>query len=286
MTRPARRRRRRTTLAIAPAWALLAAGAVSMVLPLIFLAATSLKANSDYASSPLSLPTEPVLDNFVRAWTEGQFSVFARNSGIVVVISVIAVVAIAALTAFPLVFITFRGRHTLLTSTIALMILPASVMVVPTFEVVLQLQLLSTYLGLILVYISVSLPFGIYVMASYYRNIPAELFDSASIDGASLFQTFRSIVLPLGRPALKTLTVLTALSLWNELLFGLVIMQNPARRTLTAGIALVNSSPQLGGETNTPVLAAALALAAAPPFLLYLLFNSSLARGMTAGAIK
>ena len=288
---PRRLARRGRTLSgprfgLAPAWVLLVIGAISAVAPIAFIALTSLRTNIDYAASPLSWPHRWTLGNFRAAWSQGHFGDYALNSALVVAVSVTLVVACSAAAAFPLTFFRFPGRRALLNAVIALMILPASIMVVPTFKLVLQLHLANSYVGLTLVYVSLSTPFGIYLLANFYRSIPVELLDAASIDGATTFQSFRMIVVPMAAPALRTLTVLTALSLWNELLFGLVIMQEPGKRTLTAGVALINSNPQLGGESNVPVLAAALALVSAGPFLLYLVFNSSLSRGMTAGALK
>lgn len=287
---PARTRRgggrRRVRWTLIPAWFLLVLGAASMVLPVLFILLTSFRTPKDYARDPASVPREWTLDNVRQAWTVGHFNEYAVNSLWVVAVATLLVVVVSALAAFPLVFIPFRGSQAALTAVIALMILPASIMVVPTFKVVLQLQLQSTYTGLILVYVALSCPFGIYILSNSYRAIPLELMDAAYLDGASQFKAFVTIIIPLAAPSLRTLTVLTALSLWNELLFSLVIMQAPEMRTLTAGVALINSNPQLSGVDNTPVLAAALGLTSVLPFVLYLIFNSSISRGMTAGALK
>lgn len=278
--------RQANPLFIFPVWLLMSVAALSMLAPVVFILFTSLRTYSDYTSNRLSLPQEWTLENYYVAWTEGHFSDYTFNSVLVVVISTIGVVVISALAAYPLVFMPLRGRSLMMTSIIALMVLPASILVVPTFQVVLALKLQSTYPGLILVYIALNVPFGIFLLANTYRAIPTELLDAASIDGASTFQTLRLVVIPMAAPALRTLTVLTAMGLWNELLFALVIMQDTSMRTLPVGVALINSNPIQGGAANLTVLAAALSLTASVPFIIYLAFNRSLARGMTAGALR
>jgi raffinose/stachyose/melibiose transport system permease protein len=269
-----------------PAWMGMVLLALSAVTPLIFVVSTALKTNAAYQDDSFGLTTHLTLANVRTALTTAGFDRYLLNTVGVVGVAVLCTLVLASMAGFAFTFLPFPGRGGGLLSVIALMILPPAVLAVPTFQLILDLGLLNSYAGLTLVYITISLPFGIYLMASFFRGVPGELLDAAWIDGASVFQAFRLIALPLAKPALKTLTVLTSLSLWNELLFGLLIMQDPQHRTLTVGLALLNSDPRLGGSPQTPVLAAALALSALPPFLLYMVFNRTLAQGLTAGALK
>ena len=288
--RPAARSRRRAVrgraLRLAPAWLLLTVGAATMLLPLLFIAVNAFKTPADYDRSALSLPRHPTLANFSDAWRKAGFSHYMLNSVGVVGISVIIVVTLSATAGYAFSFLDFPFRDAGLTTVVAMMILPVSALLVPTFEVVNKLHLLDSYTGLVVVYVAISLPFGVYVMASFFKAVPSQLLEAAWVDGASTLQTFTRIALPLALPALKTLTILTSLSLWNELLFALVIMQSPGHRTLTSGLALLQVDPASGGHPQTTVQAAALALAALPPFVIYLIFNRTVAQGLTAGALK
>jgi raffinose/stachyose/melibiose transport system permease protein len=258
-----------------PAWAMMALVSLSMLAPAVFLLFTSLRTYGDYSRNPLSIPREWTLENFSVALSAARLDEYAFNTVVVVVTATIAVVVVSALAAYPLVFMQLRGKALIMTSIIALMILPASI-----------LDLQSTYLGLILVYVGLTLPFGIFLLSNTYRSIPTELLGAAAIDGASSFQALRYVVLPMSAPALRTLTVLAALGYWNELLFSLVIMQDPSKRTLTSALALINTNPIAGGASNFTIQAAALSMTAAVPFILYLAFHRNLSQGMTAGALR
>ncbi|MDP3208053.1 MAG: carbohydrate ABC transporter permease, partial [Rhodoglobus sp.] len=141
----------------------------------------------------------------------------------------------------------------------------------------------NSYLGLILVYASLQLPFGIFMMWTFFQAVPQELIDAAQLDGASLFRTFRSVVLPLAGPAVLTLTTLTFLTLWNELLFSLIILQDAEKRTIIVGLSLLKATM---GVQSTTVLAAGMLVSVIPPLLLFVLFNRHITAGLTVGAVK
>ena len=151
---------------------------------------------------------------------------------------------------------------------------------VPFFHVVIDLGLLNSRIGLGIVYGAFFSPFGIYLMTTYYASLPNELMEAARVDGASVWQIYYNIVLPLGRPALVTLGILTTLNCWNDVLLALLVLQDT--RTLMVGIAA------LQGEygADIPVIAAAVIVAAAPVIGLFIFFQRRILGGIMLGSVK
>ena len=273
------RRAARTALV----WCIFAGLALATCYPLIFLTFTSLRTSSDYLDAPAAVPREWTLDNVVTAFTDAQIGRFAINSLIVVVAAVILLVVVSSLASYALTQFEFRLRGVTLVALAALMAVPVPLLMVPMFRIVLEVGLLNTRLGLVLVYTALSLPFNIYLLASYMRAVPREVIHAATIDGAGVMRIFWSVVLPLVRPGIVTLATLDFLFLWNELLFSLLILQEESTRTIMVGIT------QFRGQYSSPgigVISSALLLSALPPLLIFVFFNRSLTRGLTAGANK
>lgn len=280
------RRARRRQLTLAPATVVLLALAFTMVFPLFYLASTALRPASEYGSNPFTLPSTLTLDNIVAAWDSGQLGRLTLNSLLVVTVGVTIVVLVSSAAAFAIVHLPLptRLRSTSRAGAILLLALPASVLIVPVTSVVVDLGLMNTHLGLILVYASLQLPFGIFMMVAFFEGVPFEILEAAVVDGAGSVRQFFQIALPLARPAVATLAALTALMMWNELLFGLLILQDPSSRTITAGVALLKSA--FAGSSNASVQSAGLLIATIGPLVLFAIANRSLMRGLVAGAVK
>jgi ABC-type glycerol-3-phosphate transport system permease component len=270
------------TLKLVGAWLIFATLALSTIYPLLFLASTALRPKADYTANPAGLPGELTLDNFSGAFEQAHIGQYALNSLLVVVPAVVAVTVIATLAAYALVHFEIPLRRTALALVVLLMAIPPTILLIPVFKVVLDAGLLNDRLGLILVYTALMLPFGIYLLASFMRSVPKELLLAAQIDGAGPLRVLWSVVIPLVRPALLTLVTLTFLFLWNERLFSLVILQTEENRTIMVGIAQAQGQFQ----KNLGVVAAGLLLSMIPPLLIFAFFQRSLARGLTAGAVK
>lgn len=264
------------------AFGVLALMAVSAIYPLVFVGMTAFKTEAGYARDPVGPPSPPTLEFLGRALEAGRVVDYTLNSLLVVSAAVAIVVAVACPAGFALARLRFPGRTVLLVGIIGLMTIPAAVLMIPLFRLVGQIGLVNSYLGLILVYATLNLPFSIYLVAAYVSGLPREILEAAEVDGASLFGQLRSIVLPLSLPAVATIITLVFLWLWNELLFGLLILQDPDMRTLTVGLAT------LQGQHTTPVplLAAGLLISMGPVLVVFLVAQRHLARGLTAGAVK
>ena len=160
------------------------------------------------------------------------------------------------------------------------LIIPVQAILVPLVQTIRDLHMLNSHLGLGIIYGAFFSPFGVYLMTTYYSSLPKELMESAKIDGATLVQTYFLIVLPLGTPALFTLSILTTLHCWNDILLSLLVMQE--QRTLMVGIA------SLQGEysADIPLIAAAVVIGAAPVIAVFLFFQRKILGGITVGAVK
>ena len=163
---------------------------------------------------------------------------------------------------------------------LATLMIPVQVILVPFYQTMIALDLINRRIGLIIAYTAFFTPFSVYLMTAFYAAIPRSMAEAAAIDGASLWQIWRQVYLPLGKPALFTLGILNTLYCWNDLLIALLVLQKD--RTLMVGVA------SLRGEytTNVPLLAAGVVLAALPVILVYLAFQRRIVGGLTVGAVK
>jgi multiple sugar transport system permease protein len=254
--------------------------AMSTIFPLIFTLNTSLKSSRAFIADGLGLVTAPVGDNFATAWSSFNIGSYAANSAIATVIGVMTVLIVASMSGFALSHLRFRFRRQIFLLLLTGLIIPVQVIMVPFFHVVIDLGLLNSRIGLGIVYGAFFSPFGIYLMTTYYASLPKELMEAARVDGASVWQIYYNIVLPLGRPALVTLAILTTLNCWNDVLLALLVLQDT--RTLMVGIAA------LQGEygADIPVIAAAVIVAAAPVIGLFIFFQRRILGGIMLGSVK
>ena len=264
------------------AWLVLGALTLMSLYPFVFVTFTALKTRRDYAADPVGPPFEPTLEYLERALTTGNMLGYLLNSLIVVAIAVVLLLILASLAGYALSVLKFRGSNLVLLGIICLLAVPAAVVMIPLYRTVGQLGLLNTHIGLALTYTALQLPFSIYLMTNYFNGLPAEIIEAAEMDGASHLATFRDIGLPLSLPALSTMATLNFLWLFNELLFGLLIMQDDETRTLPVGLAT------LQGQNTTPVplLASGLLISLVPVLVVFFIAQRELARGLTVGAVK
>lgn len=254
--------------------------AISTIYPIVFAFNVALKSKRDYIMNRFGVTTDATFDNFGLAWVQAHLGSFFLNSVVVTAGAVFCLLIIASLAGFGFAVLGFRGRRVLFYVVLAALMIPVQVILVPFYQTMIALDLVNRRVGLILAYTAFFTPFSVYLMTAFYAAMPRELREAAAIDGASLWQTWRMVFLPLGKPALITLGILNTLYCWNDLLIALLVLQDD--RTLMVGIAA------LRGEytTNVPLLAAGVVLAAAPVIAVYLLFQRRIVGGITVGAVK
>lgn len=261
---------------------LLVALSLISLYPLWFVMQTALKTPAAYTLDPTGLPVHPTLANFAELFATMPFARWTLNSAVVAAVSVSAATLIAMLAAYALAFGRFVGRRAFLQLNIALMALPPVALVVPLFTVMVWSGLINTLPSVIVVYTGLLIPFSIFFLVNFFREVPLELIEAATIDGASPLRTLFRIVLPLSVATTATLVIVNAIWVWNELLFALVFLQDNDQRTLMAGLALFQGRY----STNEPLIMAGALLSILPLVVLYLGSQSFFVRGMTAGIGK
>ena len=252
------------------------------LVPTLFMILTALKSDEQYAVDKLGLPNVPVLDHFRAVLVDSPFITWMTNSLILVVGAVALSTVVSCLAAYAISRMHFKGRGVLLAINTSLMAVPPIVMIVPLFVLYSRLGLISTYQGAIIIYAGLITPFSVYLLTTFFRTVPKELFESAHIDGAGDFQILWKIVLPLSLPALVTLVVVNALYVWNDLLIAIIFLQDDAKRTLMAGISVFQGRY----NNQVPLTMAGMVIASAPMLILYIAFQKYFIRGLMAGAIK
>jgi ABC-type glycerol-3-phosphate transport system permease component len=262
-----------------PIFIVLLAIAASTVYPLLFLGLNALKDRTDYYANAYGLPRELYLGNFTILVENYNILRALLNSIFVTGVAVTATLLIATIASFALAKVDFVGQRVLFSLIVAFLLVPGQVLLIPIYLLFSRLDLVNNYLSVILIYTALALPFGTFFLTSSFRAIPTELIEAARIDGASLFHAFRTIVLPIGSPSIMTLAVLSFLTMWNELLLGMMLLPDESKRLLTPTIALL-----LGRLlTNQPLLMAALLISSVPTILMLIVFSRYLIRGITLG---
>jgi ABC-type glycerol-3-phosphate transport system permease component len=262
--------------------ALMLSMAVAAIYPVYYMIETSLKTRKAWLTDQFGLPLPPTLDNYTALLQDGRIPIWFMNSVIVTTASVVAATVVATLAAYAIARLTFRGRTFLLRVLVALMVIPPAVLIVPLFLGLQPLGLVNTYQGVVLIYTGMLVPFSVYMLSSFFRTLPGEIFEAARIDGASTLRILWSIVVPLSGPGFVTLIVVNAMWVWNELLIALVFLQDDKLRTLMAGLTTLRGR----FAVNEPLVMAGMFLGALPILLLFLFGQRFFVRGLVAGAVK
>jgi len=252
------------------------------LVPSIFMILTSLKSQDEYTFNKVGLPQALVFDHFKSILFDSPLFAWMGNSAILAGGAVLLSTVISCLGAYAIAMMRFKGRSLLFSVSTALMAVPPVVMIVPLFVLYTHLDLISTFRGTIVIYAGLITPFSVYLLTTFFRTLPKEIFESARIDGAGEFFILWKIVLPLSLPALLTLVVVNALYVWNDLIIAIIFLQDDAKRTLMAGISVFQGRY----EAQIPLTMAGMVIASAPMVILYIAFQKYFIRGLMAGAIK
>jgi ABC-type glycerol-3-phosphate transport system permease component len=256
--------------------------AVVVLAPLVYILIASFKTKMDYVRNQIGLPNPFVLDNYRRLMEDGQLFKWFGNSAIVTILSVAVAVSVGALGAYGFSRFNFPAKEKIFNLVIALMIIPPIVMIIPLFVLASRAGLVNTYWSAAIIYTGLMLPFAVYLLRNFFVTIPESIVDSAKIDGCSDFGIFAKIVLPLSRSALITLTVVSVLWVWNELLIALIFLQREELTTLVVGLIRFQGRFRI----DQPVILAGIFASMVPMIVIYLLGQRFFVSGLTAGALK
>jgi raffinose/stachyose/melibiose transport system permease protein len=259
--------------------------ALAALAPLIIMAFNSLRTEQDLANQPLGLPLHPAFGNYSRAWSEGNFSTYFVNSVVITVCSVVLGTGVSVLAAYPLGRYRFRGRGVLSSYFLAGLMLPIRLGAVPVFYLVNSLTQslpgVDTRFWLICVYAGSGVPFSVFVLTAFFRQLPMELEEAARIDGAGELRIFARIMVPMVRPALTTVALFQFIPLWNDFFFPLVLLKDD-QWTLPTGLT------RFFGEFESAhaQLSAGLVITTIPLVVLFLVATKQIVAGLTAGMSK
>lgn len=261
---------------------LLAAFSLLCLFPLYFLFVTAFKTRGEYLTNLFGVPLAPMLDNFVTVFRGRRFLLWFLNSVILTAGAVTAGLLISLAAAYAFAKMRFRFRDQLFGFLLVLMIVPPVVMVIPLFKIMIAAGILNTYVSVIVIYTGLTLPFSVYLLASFFRTVPGAIVDSARIDGCRDLRVLSSIMVQLAAPAIITTVLVNALWVWNELLIAVIFLQRDELKTLMVGLTIFKSRYNL----DIPVTMAGLVLATIPMLALYFAGQKYFIRGMVAGAVK
>ena len=262
--------------------AILVVALIACLFPLLWMITNSFKTSEEIFLKSLHLPSTVSFGVFPRAWDIAKFSSAVPNSFYLTVLNVIYIIALSSLAAYPIARMQFIGRSFFNWLLIASIMLSPQILLIPSFFQMRSLGLLNNLLSVVFVFGTLVIPFASYLLISFFKEIPIDIEESTKMDGCSSFRFFISFMLPLSKPVLSSLVILTSLWSWNEYLFSLTFLQTSTARTIP---------PQLSWffgryYTDWGGLFAALTIAVVPLVILYLFLQRYFIRGLTAGAVK
>jgi multiple sugar transport system permease protein len=253
------------------------------LLPVAWVVSLSLKPAADLNNGRF-LPRRISLEHYRAIFADPQFPAALWNSIGIAGIATLLSVLLAMLAAYAIVRLRFRGRQLVLAAALSIAMFPPVAVIGPLFELWRNLGLYDTWLGLILPYMTFTLPLAISTLAAFFREIPWALDQAARVDGATPLQAFRYVILPLAAPGVFTAAILVFIFAWNDFLFASALTSTNAARTVPAAIAFFTGSSRF--ELPTGAIAAASVVVTLPVTLLVLLFQRRIVAGLTAGAVK
>jgi multiple sugar transport system permease protein len=276
--RPKRQLGRRVLL-----WLAVVAIVLFCLFPFYWLINTSLKTGADLSSAEL-LPPSPTLDNFTSIFENADFTKALRNSVIVAGSVTVLSLVIGSFAGYALARLRLPKKFLILAIFLSISTFPPIAIAAPVFQLWTDLGIYNSYIGLILPSLTFGLPLTVYILASFFREIPREIEEAALVDGATHFTAFRKIIVPLAAPGVVTAGLLVFIFAWNEFLFAITLTSTPERRPVPAAIAFFTGSSQF--EVPLGTIAAASVVVTVPLIALVLLFQKRIVAGLTAGAVK
>jgi multiple sugar transport system permease protein len=282
---PAGKRHRSTGTVVATSvtYAILVVIAVIYIMPFLIQVAASFKTDADAAANPVSLiPQTWTTAAYTKLFLNSDFPTWFKNSAIVTIFVTLGRVFFNSLAGYALARLTFRGRGVVFAGLVAVMSVPLVVLLIPKFLVINQLGIYDSYAGMIIPLLTDAA--GVFIMKNFFESIPVSVEEQARIDGAGPFRVFWSVVLPMARPALITIVILSFQGSWNELAHFIISTQDPALTTLTKGVAGL-ASGQLSQGSQYPIKLAAAALMTIPVAVLFFIFQRRIMNS-SDGAVK
>ncbi|WP_297082145.1 carbohydrate ABC transporter permease [uncultured Demequina sp.] len=277
--RPLKNRLRRV-----PGWIGIGLVLLTVVYPMLWILMGSFKTQPEFLSEPFwALPQQWNFDNYVSAFVDGGLGTYIRNSIIAVFPALALVLIFGSAAAFALQVLVWKGRSVVLILFLAGIMVPTQMILLPLFTVYYQIGITSTIWPLIITYTAIGLPLTVFMLATFMRGIPREVFEAATLDGASIWRIFANVTLPLVRNAIFTVALVQFFFLWNDLLIALTFVTSADLRTIQVG--LLNFTGQYGAVNYGPLFAG-ISVTVFGTLALYIFLNKKVMTGLTSGAVK
>lgn len=264
------------TYVILSVWSLI------VLFPIWTLLINSFKIQKDIFADPFGLPKHFTLNGYITAWTQGRFDLYFYNTIFVTVTSLLLIMLLGSLAAYALAKWKSWVTKFLYIFFIAGLMIPIRLATIDLVRLMKFLGLLNTLWSLIPVYVAMGMPIATFVLTAFIQDLPNEMFDAARVDGASEWNIYAYVVLPLIRPALATVAIFNMIKIWNDFWFPLVFIRAEQSRTIALGVSLLFGEYQTDWNKALSVLS----LAAMPILILYVILSREFIKGLTAGAIK
>lgn len=252
------------------------------VMPIFFMWMAAVKPFDPSVNNPFALPTAFTLEYIKEAWTTGRMEIYMKNSILVAIPRVAIVLLLASLAGYAFGKLKWRGRNAVFAFILIGMMIPINAMIIPLYYNIQQLGMINTLQAMILPYFGLSMPFACFMMRSFFRELPEELVESATIDGAGKFRTWLYVMLPLTKPALTSLLIFEFMWSWNDYLLPMLMVYDDKYRTLPLGLMYFQGEYTM----NTSLIAAGVTICTVPILVVYSIFQRSFVDGITAGAVK
>jgi multiple sugar transport system permease protein len=264
-------------------WLAVAAVVIFCLFPFYWLVNISLKTGADLSGADL-FPPNPSLDNYKSIFQNDDFTRALANSAIVSLVTTFIGIVIGSFAAYALARLKMRFKFLLLGIVLSISTFPQIAIAAPLFRLWSDIGLYNTLIGLVIPYLTFALPLSIYILVSFFREIPKDLEEAALVDGATNFQAFVKVIVPLAAPGLATTAILTFIAAWNEFLLAVTLTSSREARTVPVAISQFTGSSQF--EVPLGTQSAASVVVAIPLIVLVLLFQKRIVAGLTAGAVK
>src|SRR6266540_418551 len=264
-------------------WIAVAAIVVFCLFPFYWLINISLKTGNDLQSSSL-IPPNPTLDNYQSIFKNPDFTKALRNSAVVALSTTVLALVVGSFCAYALARLKLRGKFVILAIVLTISTFPQIAIAAPLFKLWSDIGLFNTWIGLIIPYLTFALPLTVYILVSFFREIPKDLEEAALVDGATHFEAFRKVVVPLAAPGLATAGILAFIAAWNEFLLATTLTSSKSARTVPAAIAFFTGSTEF--EVPLGTMSAASVVISVPLIIMVLRCQKRIVAGLTAGAVK
>jgi multiple sugar transport system permease protein len=252
--------------------------------PLLWMVSLSFKSPATFRTSGGFWPKDWTWDNYSTVFQDELFTSALRNSFGIAIIATLLSVVIAMFAAYAIARLDFRGKKLLLSMALAIAMFPVAALVGPLFNMWRGLGIYDTWIGLIIPYLTFALPLSIWTMSAFFRQIPWEMEQAAQVDGATAWQAFRKVIIPLAAPGVFTTAILTFFFCWNEFLLATSLTSTDRARTVPAALSFFTGASQF--ESPVTAIMAASVVVTIPVVILVLLFQRRIVAGLTSGAVK